>query len=354
MGTALPADVIGFCQDIFARDGAILHGAGGGRFVYDLRKQFDLFCKFSPIKVADELLDSGHLKPEHLHGVDVVVVRENSAGIYQGKWREGLSVHGERWAEHSFSYHESEVRRILEVAAGVARLRRNHVTVVYKESGIPTISSLWRDCMSEVAASTGVSWSVLDIDYAAYRLAASTPGWLDVVAAPNLFGDLLSDLGGILMGSRGLTFSGNYSSSRASVYQTNHGAAHDLAGTDRANPVGQIFSLAMMLRESFGLAEEAALIEGSVAQVWRDGWRTDDLAEKGCRLCGMSQMADLVAEAVADRCCAPCRLSQPFVLVVPRPAVTLPKPERLRKNVEADLPVCQGSGRPGGLPPHFF
>jgi 3-isopropylmalate dehydrogenase len=296
--TPLSTEVIAFCEDIFSRGGAILTGPGGGRFVYDMRKQFDLFCKCSPIKVADELLAATRFQPEHVRDVDILVVRENASGVYQGTWTQGHCSQNGRWAEHTFSYRESEVRRIIDVAACIAGQRRGEVAMVYKESGVPTVSALWRDCMADVAARTGVRHSVLDIDHAAYRL-IQHPQEFDVLVAPNLIGDLLSDLAGVLVGSRGLTFSGNFNANGAAVYQTNHGSAYDLVGTDRANPVGQIFSLAMMLRESFGLAEEAVLIETAVAQVWREGWRTADLLEKNCRLCGTRQFTDLVAAEVA-------------------------------------------------------
>ena len=126
------------------------------------------------------------------------------------------------------------------------------------------------------------------------------PRELDVVVTSNLFGDILVDLGGVLMGARGLTYSGNFTADGSAVYQTNHGAAYDLAGKDRANPIGQIYSLAMLLRESFGLAHAAGLIEAGVAQVLRQGWRTFDVMEPGCRLVGTRLMGKLIAEAVHE------------------------------------------------------
>jgi 3-isopropylmalate dehydrogenase len=296
-GAALSGEVIEFCAEVFAEDGAILAGAGGGRFVYDLRKHFDLFCKFSPLKVSDELVDAGRMKPEFVRGVDLLVVRENSSGIYQGQWSESTSSETGRLARHSFSYSEPEVRRILEVGARVARMRRREMAVVYKDSGIPTISALWRDTAAAVASAAGVRSTMLDVDHAAFRLLQHAHE-LDVIVAPNLFGDVLSDLGAVLLGCRGLTYSGNFAADGAAVYQTNHGAAYDLSGTDQANPAGQILALAMLLRESFGFVREAHLIESALAAVWHDGWRTAGLMEKGCRLAGTRQMGELCAEAV--------------------------------------------------------
>jgi 3-isopropylmalate dehydrogenase len=199
--------------------------------------------------------------------------------------------------DNSFRYTEHEVCRLLKVAAGIATRRRGEMVVVIKDGGLGALSDLWRMCTAQVAAEAGVRYSFINVDHAAYCLIHEARS-LDVVVAPNLFGDVLADLGGVLLGSRGLTYSGNFSSDGAAVYQTNHGAAHALAGRNEANPVGQIMSLAMLLRESLGLAEEAALIEAAVAAVWRRGWRTAELAEPGCRVAGTQDMGCLVAESV--------------------------------------------------------
>ncbi|HEY5793268.1 MAG TPA: isocitrate/isopropylmalate family dehydrogenase [Chthoniobacterales bacterium] len=297
-GKPLSDEVITFCRDIFDRGGAILNGPGGGRYVYDLRRQFDLFCKLSPLKVFPELADAIRLKPEQVRDIDILMVRENAAGLYQGRWRDHHLDAG-RVAEHSFSYSEAQVRRILGPAARLAKTRRGHLTVVVKEAGVPGISGLWRECALDVCARLGLACALLDIDHIAYRL-IQHPREFDVVVAPNLFGDILSDLGGVLLGSRGLCFAGSFSETGAAVYQTNHGAAYDLAGKDLANPVGQIFSLAMMLRESFGLAEEAALIEQAVARVWREGWRTADVAGMESRIIGTREMGRRIAEAMTQ------------------------------------------------------
>jgi 3-isopropylmalate dehydrogenase len=296
-GQALTEEVVNFCQRVAAEGGAILAGPGGGRFVYDLRKRFDLFCKLSPIEVYDELGEAGRLKSRYARNVDILVVRENVGGIYQGDWTETSAADRGRVARHHFSYAQDEVHRILEVAARIAATRRGHVSVIWKKDGLPTVSKLWSDCASQVAREFGVSHSMVDIDYAAYRMIQHATE-LDVVVAPNLFGDVLCDLGAVLAGSRAISYSGNFNAAGTGVYQTNHGAAYDLAGSDRANPVGQILSLAMMLRESFGLAREARLVEDAVREVWRQGWQTADLAEEGPRIVGTRRMAALVAEAV--------------------------------------------------------
>ena len=304
-GQALSEEVITFCREVFAANGAVLAGPGGGRFVYDLRRTFDLFCKINPIVVSQELNQQpappdGSQPPN----IDIVVVRENLGGVYQGEWDETVSSDHERIAHHRLTYRQTQVTRILGVAARIAQQRKAALTVVTKIAGLPSISRLWHDCAAKIADEAEVAWSVAEIDYAAY-LMVQHPQQLEVVVTPNLFGDILSDLGGVLLGSRGLCFGGNFASDGTAVYQTNHGGARDLAGADRANPVGQIFSLAMMLRESFGLTAEAAWIERAVRDVWRAGWGTADFPRRaagalGIKILGTKAFAKRVAEAVTQ------------------------------------------------------
>jgi 3-isopropylmalate dehydrogenase len=293
-GSPLSEEVAGFCREIFAAGGAVLAGPGGGRFVYDMRRTFDLFCKLSPVHAFAELLGAGRLRPEAAEGIDLVVVRENLGGLYQGESRRE-----ERGVVHTFASSADEARRILDVGARLALRRRGGLAVVIKDSGLPALSALWREQAHAAAAEAGIGCSFLDIDYAVYQLIQNPRGF-DVLVAPNCFGDILADLGGVLMGSRGLTFGASYAASGAAVYQTNHGAAYDLAGTDRANPAGQILALAMMLRESFGLPEEADRVEEALRQVWRSGWRTADVEEAGCKVVGTREMARLVAARVVS------------------------------------------------------
>lgn len=295
-GMAMPPAAEAFCAELFADGGALLHGAGGGRFVYDLRRRFDLYCKISPVTVLPECRNAGRIKPSHLEGVDMVIVRDNSAGVYQGQWSQQQNQDGHRLAEHSFSYSENEVRRIITVAIGIAATRRGELTVVLKDGGVPAISDLWRSCAMEVAAAAGIRARTINIDHAAYEL-IQNPRSFDVIVTPNLFGDILIDVSALLSGSRGLGFSGNFSAT-SDVYQTNGGAAHDLVGKDLANPAGQIFSLAMLLRESFLMEEAASQLENAVRRVWRAGWRTADLMEPGCRQVGTREFGSLVIDSL--------------------------------------------------------
>ena len=296
-GEYLSGEVIEFCRKIFDMGGAILAGPAGGRFVYDMRRRFNLYYKLNPLHSYQELRDVCRIKLP-VKPINVLLVRENLQGIYQGDSVENCSEDG-REVSHTFVHNEKQVRAVLEVAAAVARSRRNLLTVVGKNSGAPAVHALWGACAMEVSQAAGVKFSMLDVDYAAYKL-LQEPGSFDVIAAPNCFGDILSDLGGVLAGSRGLTFGASYSAKGAAVYQTNHGAAYDIAGSDMANPAGQIFSVAMMLRETFGLRTEAKLVEDSVRGVWRNGWRTADLAEPGCKIAGTRQFGELVAGEICN------------------------------------------------------
>lgn len=296
-GVPLPEHAADLCGATLERGGAVLCGPGGGRFVYDLRRRFDLFCKLVPLKVHDELLAGHRLRADHVRGVDLVVVRDNAGGVYQGTWSESIGPRG-RVATHAFGYEEPDVRRIVQVAARLAAARRGDFTVVLKDGGVPSVSRLWRDCAREEARALGVRADFANVDLVAYQLIQDPRGF-DVVVTPNLFGDVLADLGSVLEGSRGLSFSGNFTPTGAGVYQTNHGAAYDLVGTDRANPVAQIFSLAMLLRESFGRAREAAIIEDAVRGVWRAGFTTADLPSPERRVVGTRELALRVADEVA-------------------------------------------------------
>ena len=295
-GVSLTEEVAAFCADTFAAGGAVLAGAGGGRFVYDLRRRFDLFCKLNPIRTWRALADVARLRCRRPDEVDVLVVRENVCGVYYSAWSEERA--DERSILHQRTTHdERPIRRVVDAAARMAALRRGRLAVVVKRGGLPELSALWEAAARDAAAAHGVEASPLDVDLAAYRV-VQEPESLDVVVAPNLFADVLSDLGGVVAGSRALTCGGSFGPGGAAVYQTNHGSAHDLARTDRANPAGQVLSLAMLLRESFALEREAALIEAVLEDVWARGIRTADLAEPGAPAVGTREMGRHLTDAV--------------------------------------------------------
>ena len=293
----LTGEIAAFCKGIFDAGGAVLCGPGGGRFVYDLRRRFDLFCKLVPLKPSPSLRDVGRIKPEWLDGVDILVVRDNSGGVYQGH----SVVRGDgaagRVVEHRFDYSQAQVLRIVRVGARLAKARGGKMAVVVKDGGVPGISALWREAALDVSKESGVACSILNADYAAYWM-IQNPRECDVLVTPNMVGDILADLGAVLLGSRGMSYSGNFGPDGRAVYQTSHGSAHDLAGTDRANPLAQILATAMMLRQSYGLAAEATRVEQAVEDVLAAGWCTEDLASPGRRVVGTRKMGELVAAAV--------------------------------------------------------
>jgi 3-isopropylmalate dehydrogenase len=295
-GCILTDEVKEFCWNVFRQNGAVLCGPAGGRFVYELRSHFDLFCKIIPIRPLSKAADFGVLKPAAVQDVDIVVVRENVGGIYMGRW--GEERHEDQTvASHAFEYRSNQVERILQVAFGLAQARRGKLTLVVKTEGMPTISRLWVQTFEEIASKSGVRTEVLEADNAAFQLVNAARDF-DVVVTSNLLGDILGDLGALLLGSRGMSFSGNFGPGCRAVYQTAHGAAYNLAGIDAANPVGQICALVMLLRINFGLYDLADGIETAVRQTLDAGWRTTDIASPGCMRVGTRELAERIADAV--------------------------------------------------------
>ncbi len=295
-GSALPESAVDFCAGILARGGAILNGPGGGRYVYELRRRLGLFLKISPIQARNALASSSPLRAELLGEIDLLIVRENLGGAYQGASRERTHSDGDREIGLQVIHRESHIRRFMDAAARLAAARRGELTVVLKDAGMSSFSALWRECGEEAAARHGVNCTTIDVDLMAYRL-IERPAAFDVIAASNLLGDVLSDLAAVLLGGRGLSFSANFTTLGEAVYQTNHGAAYDLAGSDRANPVGHILALAMALRESLGLELEARACEAGIRRVWDEGVRTADLAADGEASVGTAEMASRISEA---------------------------------------------------------
>ena len=297
-GRELTSEVVDFCESVFAEGGAVLCGPAGGRFVYDLRSRFDLFCKIIPLRPLVPLQDTGVIKAEALKDVDILVVRENVGGIYFGRWEERQAKEG-LTATHSFDYRQALVERILGVAMAFARTRRRRLTMVLKTEGIPSISRLWIKVLEDLRQGEDLRIEILQVDNAVFQLLHDARCF-DVIVTPNLFGDILADCGGLLLSSRGMCFSGNLGRDGRAVYQTGHGGALDLAGKDRANPIGQIHSLSMLLRVSFGLKELAGRIETAVEKTLQDGWRTPDINGPGRRIVGTREMGHRIAQALQE------------------------------------------------------
>ncbi len=297
-GSCLTDEVVAFCQQSFERGAPLLCGPGGDRFVYQLRKKFDIYAKFVPLRPLPALHDAGPLRPEAVRGADMLLIRDNVGGVYQGSWSVEQTPPGRR-AHHSFYYDEAQVRRIVDLAVAAARQRRGRLCVVHKPGGTPAISELWVDIARECTFGTDVELRFLEVDTAAYLMLAEASSF-DVVVTPNLFGDVLADAAALLLGSRGMSYSWNINGAGNAVYQTAHGAAYDLAGKGIANPLGQIQSLAALLAETFGLAPIANALLVACNQVLASGWRTADILGPGSRLLSTAEMGAAVAEEFAS------------------------------------------------------
>ena len=310
--------------DLAATADALLLGAVGGpkwdnpnasvrpeQALFALRTRFNLFANLRPVTILPELVESSPLKAERLEGVDMLVVRELTGGLYFGKPSgEEVTPTGRR-AVDTLPYHEDEIRRIAVVAFELARKRRKRVASVDKANVLAT-SRLWRKVVTEVGAEyPDVALEHRLVDSTAMLL-ATWPGTFDVIVTENLFGDILSDEAAVLAGSLGMLPSASLGERRTAsgtfgLYEPIHGSAPDIAGKNIANPIGTILSGAMMLRESLGRPEAAAAVEAAVAAVVRSGARTADLAGKldaagaraaGLRLVGTREATDAIVEAL--------------------------------------------------------
>jgi 3-isopropylmalate dehydrogenase len=296
-GKALTPEVIEWCESVFANEGAILCGPGGGRFVYEMRARFQLFCKFTPIRPYPELRDTGVLRPEALSNIDLVVVRENVSGLYFGEYDRQVDASGIDRVTYTFGYRRDEIQRIIQAGINLARHRRRRLSLVVKPGGVPAVSQLWIEVFNQLVTDADITTDIIEVDNASYQIIAAASDF-DVIVAPNLFGDILSDGAALLLGSRGMSYSGNFGENGIATYQTGHGAAHDISDKDIANPLGQILSTAMMLRESFGLFHAADAIETAIGKILAAGIRTVDIAAPDSQVVGTREMVRLVVAAV--------------------------------------------------------
>jgi len=295
---------------------AILLGAVGGpkwddpratvrpeQALFALRKGLGLFANLRPVRVQPELVDASTLKRSVVEGVDLVVVRELTGGIYFGQPSERRSGPNGREAIDTMPYHEGEVRRLMQSAFELARLRRKKVASVDKANVLST-SRLWREVAGEVAKEyPDVRFEHVLVDAMAMHL-IRRPRDFDVIATENLFGDILTDEAAMLSGSMGLLPSAslgegtNASGRLRGLYEPIHGSAPDIAGTDKANPLATILSSALLLRYSLGREAEAARIESAVSKVLAEGWRTQDIAEAGGKVISCTEMGSRVRAAL--------------------------------------------------------
>ena len=284
-GTALTAETLAACQ---AADAVLLGAVGGPKWddpqaavrpeqgLLALRKGLGVFANLRPVKVYPQLVSASPLRPEKLVGVDLLVVRELTGGLYFGQPKGRMTVDGVTRAVDTLEYADFEIRRIVELAFGLARGRRKRLTSVDKANVLES-SRLWRQIATEVGREyPDVQLEHMLVDTAAMRL-VSNPAGFDVIVTENMFGDILTDEAAVLSGSMGLLPSASLGSSGPGLYEPIHGSAPDIAGKGIANPVGTVLSAAFMLRYSFKLEAEAAAIEAAVEKTIAEGNLTADL-----------------------------------------------------------------------------
>ena len=260
-----------------------------------IRKALGLYANLRPARVWPGLENAGPLKPAVLANTDMLVVRELTGGLYYGEPR-GIDANGAA-AHNTMRYSRHEIERIGRRAFEAARVRRRRVTSVDKANVLET-SRLWRAVMTELAAQyPDVTLDHMLVDSCAMKIALA-PASFDVIVTENMFGDILSDEAGAIVGSLGLLPSASLGEGTG-LYEPVHGSAPDIAGRGIANPVGAIASAAMLLRHSLGLEDEARAVETAIEKTLKSGLRTADLAEGGTSV-NTDQMAGAIARAVAQ------------------------------------------------------
>ncbi|URD50843.1 3-isopropylmalate dehydrogenase [Chroococcidiopsis sp. CCNUC1] len=261
-----------------------------------LRSGLGLFANLRPAKILPQLIDASSLKREVVEGVDIMVVRELTGGIYFGQPKGIFSSEtGEKRGVNTMAYAESEIDRIGRVAFETARKRRNKLCSVDK-ANVLEVSQLWRDRITALASEyPDVELTHMYVDNAAMQLVRN-PKQFDTIVTGNLFGDILSDEAAMLTGSIGMLPSASLGSSGAGVYEPVHGSAPDIAGQDKANPLAQVLSAAMMLRYGLNQPEAADRIEQAVLRVLDRGDRTGDIMSPGMNLLGCRAMGKALIE----------------------------------------------------------
>ncbi|MFT3761482.1 MAG: 3-isopropylmalate dehydrogenase [Pseudoxanthomonas sp.] len=290
---------------------AVLLGAVGGpkwdtidpalrpeRGLLKIRSQLGLFANLRPALLYPQLAAASTLKPEVVAGLDVLIVRELTGGIYFGQPRGNRTLdNGERQAYDTLPYSESEIRRIARVGFDAARRRSGKLCSVDKANVLAS-SQLWRAVVEEVAKDyPDVALSHMYVDNAAMQLVRA-PKQFDVIVTDNMFGDILSDQASMLTGSIGMLPSASLDADNKGMYEPSHGSAPDIAGQGVANPLATILSAAMLLRYSFDHVESAEAIERAVGKVLDAGLRTADIWSEGARKVGTREMGEAVVKAL--------------------------------------------------------
>lgn len=305
-GKCLPEETIAKCK---ASDSVLLGAVGGPKWddqpsfnrpekaLLGIRSQLGLFANMRPALLFPQLAGACPLKPEIMNrGIDFVVVRELTGGIYFGS-HETEEIDGEKVARDIMSYSESEIKRIAKVAFETAMVRNKKVTSVDKANVLDS-SRLWRKVSEEVAKDyPEVILNHMYVDNAAMQL-CKDPSQFDVILTENMFGDILSDEASMITGTIGTIGSSSLGEGTLGMYEPIHGSAPDIAGQDKANPIGTILSAAMMLKYSFHLENESKAIEQAVNEVLEEGYRTADMMSDNMILVGCEKMGDLIAAKI--------------------------------------------------------
>ena len=304
-GEPLPAATLERCK----KSDAVLLGAVGGpkwdvlpgnlrpeAGLLGLRAGLGLYANLRPAVIYEALKDASPLKTEIISGgIDIMVVRELTGGIYFGVRGRSDAGTDKEAAFDTEKYSVHEIERITRTAFEAARKRRGLLTSVDKANVLES-SRLWRETVVRLSADyPDVRLNHMYVDNAAMQLVRK-PDQFDVIVTSNLFGDILSDEASMITGSIGMLPSASLGSGALGLYEPIHGSAPDIAGQDKANPIATILSAAMMLKYSFRQDEAAAHIEKAVAKVLEKGCRTGDIASEGCRLVGTAEMGRLIRE----------------------------------------------------------
>jgi 3-isopropylmalate dehydrogenase len=310
LGTALSDETLEMCKQC---DAVLLGAVGGSKWddpkakvhpedgLLALRKGLGLFANLRPVNVFPMLVDSTNLKPEVVKGVDLVMVRELTGGLYFGQPKKQWQTPEGRQAVDTLAYSEAEIERILRVGFELARSRRKKLTSVDKANVLQT-SRLWRQIAIEISADyRDVELQHMLVDACAMRL-IQRPAEFDVLVTENMFGDILTDEASMLAGSMGMlpsaSLAGIPKGRTFGMYEPIHGSAPSRAGQNLANPIATILSVAMMLRYSFALETEARAVENAVAAVLEQGYRTYDIMSDEKIKVGTKEMGDLIAQKV--------------------------------------------------------
>lgn len=306
-GDPLPTETLEICK----KSDAVLFAAIGG-YKWDnlprekrpetgllgLRAGLGLFANLRPATILPQLIDASSLKRDIVEGVDIMVVRELTGGIYFGKPKGIVETEtGDRRGFNTMVYDAAEVDRIAKVAFEIAQ-KRGHRLCSVDKANVLDVSQLWRDRVTAIAADyADVELSHLYVDNAAMQLIRA-PKQFDTIVTGNLFGDILSDAAAMLTGSIGMLPSASLGAAGPGVYEPVHGSAPDIAGEDKANPLAMVLSAAMMLRYSLDQPEAASKIEAAVQSVLDQGFRTGDIMSEGMELLGCKAMGEKLLAAL--------------------------------------------------------